>query len=149
MTWVLKKFDDLTIDELYDILQLRNEVFVVEQNCAYADLDNKDQVAWHLMGIDEGKLLAYTRILPSGISYTDPSIGRVVTAPSVRKSGLGKELMIHSIQTCEKLFGKTSITLAAQVYLKKFYTSLGFAVSGEAFKEDGIDHIKMTRKVSS
>lgn len=149
MIWALKKFDELTNTELYAILQLRNEVFVVEQNCVYADLDSKDQSAWHLMGIDKDALVAYARILAPGVSYADPSIGRVVTAPSVRKSGQGKELMKRSIESCEKLFGKTSISLSAQVYLINFYASLGFVISGQAYKEDGIDHIKMTRKVSS
>jgi ElaA protein len=148
INWILKKFDELTLDELYAILQLRSEVFVVEQNCVYHDPDGKDNQAWHLMGIDKNQLLAYARILPPGISYVDPSIGRVVTAPRVRKTGLGKELILRSIDTCEKNFDKLSITLAAQLYLKDFYASLGFKISGEVYKEDGIDHIQMTRDVS-
>ena len=149
INWILKKFDELTLDELYSILQLRSQVFVVEQTCIYQDPDGKDNKAWHLMGIDKDQLLAYTRILPPGVSYTDPSIGRVVIASSARKSGLGRELMLRSIDTCEKLFGKLPITLAAQAYLKGFYASLGFIISGEVYKEDGIDHIQMTRDVSS
>jgi ElaA protein len=149
MTWTLKRFDELTVHELYAILQLRNEVFAVEQNCVYTDLDNKDQQCWHLMGMEDNKLLAYTRILPPGISYTDPSIGRVVTAASIRKKGIGRELMLRSIDACQKLFGHTSITLSAQLYLKDFYSSLGFTACGSVYQEDGIDHIQMTRKVSS
>lgn len=149
INWILKKFDELTLDELYAILQLRSEVFVVEQNCVYHDPDGKDNKAWHLMCFDKDQLIGYTRILPPGISYNDPSIGRVVTASSVRKTGLGWELMLRSLDTCEKLFGKLSITLAAQLYLKDFYVSLGFKVSGEVYKEDGIDHIQMTRDVFS
>jgi ElaA protein len=148
MEWILKKFDTLTNGELYEILQLRSEVFIVEQNCVYLDPDGKDQEAWHLMGSEDGKLIAYTRILSPGVAYIDPAIGRVVTSPSKRGAGLGKELMERSIEHCEKLFGKNSITLGAQVYLKKFYESLGFVVVGDEYLEDGIPHIQMTRKGS-
>jgi ElaA protein len=144
--WMIKKFTDLTVDELYAILQLRSEVFIIEQNCVYHDPDGKDQSAWHLMGMKEGKLIAYTRIFPPGVSYNDVAIGRVVTSPSNRRSGIGKDLMIHSIEECENLFGKTSITLGAQLYLKKFYESFGFIVSGKEYIEDGIPHVTMTRK---
>lgn len=147
MNWVLKKFDELTLHELYAILQLRNEVFVVEQNCVYPDIDDKDLPAWHLMCTDNNKLVAYTRILPPGISYTSPSIGRVVTSPSIRKTGIGRELMLRSIAATENLFGKLSITLSAQLYLLKFYESLGFVKTSETYLEDGIDHIKMKREV--
>jgi len=146
VNWAIKKFDELTLDELYNILQLRNEVFIVEQNCIYKDPDGKDQSAWHLMAIEDDKLVAYTRILPPGVSYSDPAIGRVVTSSSKRRSGLGKELMKRSIEACEKLFGKISITLSAQVYLEDFYKSLGFIVVGEEYLDDGIPHIKMSRK---
>lgn len=149
LNWILKKFDDLTIHELYAILQLRSEVFVIEQNCVYHDPDGKDQVAWHLMGMQNSKLVAYTRILPPGISYADPAIGRVVTSPAARRSGLGRELMLRSIEQCEMLFGKTSITLGAQLYLKKFYESLGFFISSDEYIEDGIPHVAMTRKASA
>jgi ElaA protein len=145
VTWTIKRFDELTLDELYNILQLRNEVFIVEQNCIYKDLDGKDRSAWHLMATEDDKLIAYTRILPPGVSYNDPAIGRVVTSPSKRRSGLGRELMKRSIEACEKLFGTTSITLSAQVYLKSFYGSFGFIVMGEEYLEDGIPHIEMSR----
>lgn len=148
MLWRLKRFHELTVDELYNILQLRSEVFIIEQNCVYQDVDGKDQAAWHLMGIDDSQLIAYTRILPAGISYEDPSIGRVVTLPSKRRSGLGRELMHASIAECERLFGKTPITLSAQSYLIHFYESLGFSTVGDQYLEDGIPHIKMTRKAS-
>ncbi len=149
MDWILKKFDTLTTAELYAILQLRSEVFIVEQNCVYLDPDGKDPEAWHLIGMEEGKPIAYTRILAPGIVYPDPAIGRVVTSTSKRGSGLGRELMQRSIEHCEKLFGKKSITLGAQVYLKKFYESLGFTVIGDEYLDDGIPHIKMTRKSSA
>ena len=149
MDWKLKKFDELTIPELYAILQLRSEVFIVEQNCVYLDPDGKDQQAWHLIGTDDNLLIAYTRILAPGIAYPDPSIGRVVTLPSKRRLGLGKELMERSIEHCEQLFGRNPITLSAQVYLKKFYESLGFTGIGDEYLDDGIPHMKMTRKPSS
>ncbi|HET6768113.1 MAG TPA: GNAT family N-acetyltransferase [Chitinophagaceae bacterium] len=148
MKWILKKFGELTLDELYSILELRSKVFIVEQNCVYNDPDGNDQVAWHLMGVGEEQLIAYARILPPGVVYTDPAIGRVVTAPSKRKSGLGRELMNRCIKHCEDLFGKTSITLSAQVYLKKFYESLGFSAIGNEYLDDGIPHIKMSSKPS-
>ena len=148
VNWTIKKFDELTLEELYAMLQLRNEVFIVEQNCVYIDIDGKDQPAWHLMAIENDKIVAYTRILPPGLSYSDPAIGRVVTSSSKRRSGLGRELMKRSIEACEKLFGKISISLSAQVYLQSFYESLGFIVAGEEYLEDGIPHIKMSRKPS-
>jgi ElaA protein len=148
MEWSLKKFHELTLDELYAILQLRSKVFIVEQDCVYNDVDGKDQLAWHLIGTEDGDLIAYTRILPPGIVYSDPAIGRVVTSPSKRSSGLGRELMNRSIEHCKMLFGNTSITLSAQVYLKRFYESLDFFSVGEEYLDDGIPHIEMTRKAS-
>ena len=145
VNWTIKRFDELTLDELYNILQLRNEVFIVEQNCVYNDTDGKDRSAWHLMAIEDDKLIAYTRILPPGVSYNDPAIGRVVTSSSKRRSGLGRELMNRSIEACEKLFGKISITLSAQVYLQSFYESFGFIAVGEEYLDDGIPHIEMSR----
>ena len=148
MNWMLKKFDELSLRELYAILHLRCRVFVVEQNCVYLDPDGKDEAAWHLIGIEDDELIAYARIFPPGLAYHDPSIGRVVTAPEKRRSGLGRELMDQSLKICEKLFGKTSITLSAQVYLMRFYESLGFFATSDEYLDDGIPHIKMTRKAS-
>lgn len=144
--WILKKFDELTTYELYDIIHLRNEVFVVEQNCVFQDADYKDLKAWHLLGrTEEGLLCAYCRILPAGISYSYVSIGRVVTAPSVRKTGMGKQLMATALKFCHELFGHTQIQIGAQLYLKKFYESFGFRQSSEVYLEDGIEHIEMIR----
>ena len=143
--WTIKRFDELTSDELYNILQLRNEVFIVEQNCVYKDLDGKDRSAWHLMAVENDRLVAYTRILPPGVSYNDAAIGRVVTSSLKRRSGLGRELMKRSIEACRIFFGKTSITLSAQVYLQSFYESFGFMPVGEEYLDDGIPHIKMSR----
>ena len=140
---MLKKFNELTVDELYAILQLRSEVFVVEQNCVYHDPDGKDQYAWHLMGLQDGKLVAYARIFNAGVTYPDPSIGRVVTSPKVRHAGIGKLLMNYSIRTTHEELGKSTITIGAQFYLRNFYTSLGFQQCSDIYMEDGIQHIKM------
>lgn len=146
INWSFKKFDNLTPRELYLALQLRNEVFVVEQNCVFQDADNKDQASHHLMGWDEEVLVAYSRIIPLGIAYDSfPSIGRVVTSPRMRGTGIGKILMERSIEELQKLFGKTSIKLGAQLYLKKFYESFDFLQSSDVYMEDGIPHIEMIR----
>jgi ElaA protein len=144
--WVLKKFEELSPYELYAILQLRNEVFVVEQNCVFQDADDKDQNSYHLMGFNDKKLVAYTRLVPAGEMYEQPSIGRVVTSPSVRANGFGKELMIESIAAVQRLFGKLPIKIGAQLYLKKFYNSLGFEQVSDVYLEDGIEHIYMIRR---
>jgi len=143
--WLLKKFEELTPYQLYAILQLRNEVFVVEQNCVFQDADDKDQNSYHLMGFDNSKLIAYTRLVPPGKMYEQASIGRVVTSPIVRKSGAGKELMKQSIDAVYKLFGVQPIRIGAQLYLKKFYESLGFRQVSEVYLEDGIEHIYMVK----
>lgn len=145
MEWILKKFEELTPHELYTIMQLRNEVFVVEQNCVYRDADNKDRYSFHLMGWKEDKLIAYTRLIPAGTAYAEPSIGRVVTSPSARGTGAGRELMEYSIDTIYKLFGKQPIRIGAQLYLKKFYSSIGFEPTGDIYLEDGIEHIEMVK----
>ena len=145
INWILKKFDDLSPIELYAILQLRNVVFAIEQNCVYPDMDDKDQPAYHLMGWKNDKLIAYTRIIPPGVVYPEPSIGRVVTSPSARGEGIGKQLMEQSIEQLYQLFGRTSIKIGAQLYLKKFYTDLGFIQVADVYLEDGIEHIKMVK----
>ncbi|HMG68013.1 MAG TPA: GNAT family N-acetyltransferase [Chitinophagaceae bacterium] len=146
ITWVLKEFKDLAPLELYCILQLRNEVFVVEQNCVFQDADNKDQQSLHLMGWEDDMLVACSRILPPGIAYESyPSIGRIATAPKVRRGGIGKILMQQSLDALHKTFGNVSIKLGAQLYLKKFYESFDFKQSGEIYLEDGIPHIEMVR----
>jgi ElaA protein len=145
ITWSCKPFASLSPNELYSILQLRNEVFVVEQNCVYQDCDDKDRHAHHFMGWKENKLVAYTRLLPSGVAYEEISIGRVVTSPSVRGSKTGKELMRKSIEKIHELFGRSPIKIGAQLYLKRFYESFGFIQNSDVYLEDGIDHIKMLR----
>ena len=147
ITWYHKHFKELNTTELYHILQLRNEVFIVEQHCPFQDLDDKDFKCYHLMGFDSDaqKLLAYTRIVPAKVSYHEPSIGRVVTSHLARKEGIGKELMKKSIELLEELYGSVSIKIGAQLYLKKFYESFGFKQIEEVYLEDGIEHILMIR----
>ncbi len=124
-------------------MQLRNEVFVVEQNCVYQDADNKDPHCYHLIGWRNEKLVAYTRLLPPGLAYTEPSIGRVVSSPSARGGGIGRELMEKSIEQVSQLFGTTSIKIGAQLYLLRFYTSLGFQQTSDIYLEDNIEHVEM------
>jgi ElaA protein len=146
--WRLRLFDELTPHELYAALQLRNEVFVVEQACVFQDADDKDQASYHLLGYQQNKLVAYTRLVPPGVAYKEASIGRVVTSPSVRGSGTGRLLMQQSIQKTYDLFGVNPIKIGAQLYLKKFYESFGFVQVGEPYLEDGIPHIYMLKKSS-
>lgn len=143
--WVCKKFNDLSPYELYAILRLRSEVFVVEQNCIFLDMDNNDQHCYHFMGMVNNELAAYTRLVPPGIIYNQPSIGRVVTSPSVRKSGIGKVLMHKSIENIIQLYGNFPIKIGAQLYLKAFYESFGFQQTSDVYLEDGIPHIYMIR----
>ena len=129
---------------------LRQEVFVVEQDCPYLDADGKDQMAHHLMGYLDNQLVAYTRLVPKGISYEKYiSIGRVITAQSVRRGGYGKELMKRSIQQIRILYGQQAIKISAQCYLLKFYKGLGFEPVGEEYLEDNIPHIAMINSVDS
>jgi ElaA protein len=145
IVWKCKAFDTLTNFELYDIIHLRNEVFVVEQKCIFQDADNKDQQCFHLMGYIESELAAYARLVPAGVSYNYISIGRVVTSPAFRNAGVGKALMEQAIEYCNRLFNKLTIKIGAQLYLKKFYEGFGFRQIGEVYDEDGIDHIYMVK----
>ena len=147
INWTVKHFNELSPHELYAIMQLRNEVFAVEQNCVYLDADNKDQPSYHLMAWINEKLIAYARLLPAGVAYPNYlSIGRVVTSPTARGKGLGKELMSRSIEQAEILFGGSPIKIGAQLYLKKFYTEFGFRQSSDIYFEDGIEHIEMIKE---
>jgi len=146
LRWVTKTFAELTVDELYDVLRLRSEVFVVEQNCVFLDMDNNDQIAYHTMGWLDGELIATTRLFDVDQSYPGyQSIGRVVGSPKHRGIGAGKALMQYSIAECERLFGKHPIKIGAQLYLKKFYNEQGFEQAGEMYYEDEIEHIPMIR----
>ncbi|WP_418497784.1 GNAT family N-acetyltransferase [Flagellimonas sp.] len=139
-------FDGLTNTELYQILRLRSEVFVVEQDCVYQDMDNKDQKALHVLGSKEGQIVAYTRIFKPGDYFENASIGRVVVAKDQRQYGYGKRIMEASLSTIEERFPDTAIEISAQSYLIKFYTELGFERLGDEYLEDGIPHVRMLKK---
>jgi ElaA protein len=146
LTWTYKPFDALSPVELYTILQLRIEVFAVEQNCVYQDADGKDQHSFHLCGWNGDRLAAYCRLLPAGLVYDHPSIGRVVTSPHYRKGGYGRMMMQRAITQSMKQFDDPVIIISAQLYLKNFYESLGFVQVSETYLEDDIPHIKMQRQ---
>ena len=143
--WQLKSFSELSTTELYSILCLRSEIFIVEQNCPYLDTDGKDFHAHHLMGYVGNELTAYSRLVFAGISYKEVSIGRVVTAAKHRRKEFGKLLMQQSIIEIEKLYGKIPIRIGAQAYLKNFYEGFGFVDLNEPYMEDGIPHMIMLR----
>lgn len=145
MNFTVKTFQELTTSELYELLQLRSEVFVVEQDCVYQDIDGKDQKALHVIGVKEGKIIAYTRLFNSGEYFDTPSIGRVVVKETERKYGYGHDLIKASIKAIVDNYKTTTITISAQTYLQKFYDSHGFKQVGEGYLEDGIPHIRMVR----
>lgn len=142
----VKTFQELTTQELYDLLQLRSEVFVVEQDCVYQDIDGKDQKALHVLGFKNNKIIAYTRIFKPGYYFEEASIGRVVVAKSQRQYKYGYDIMIASAEAIKNHFNETKIKISAQVYLKKFYNNLGFNEIGETYLEDDIPHIAMIKK---
>jgi ElaA protein len=146
INWKIKPFEELSNAELYNILRLRAEVFIVEQNCPYLDLDGKDQASFHLMGLNnEQQLVAYARLLPAGLAFNEVSIGRVLSSSAARGSGAGMELMQTAIHEINKKFGDVSIRIGAQLYLKKFYERLGFVQVSEMYLEDDIEHVEMLR----
>jgi len=145
MNFVSKHFNDLSLRELYEIGRVRQEIFVLEQNCPYVDFDGKDYDCHHLMGTDDKAVLqVYARLVPEGISYAnDISIGRVVSSERVRGSGAGRVLMLEAIAACEALWGKRLIRISAQTYLLRFYESLDFVSTGKTYLEDNIPHTEM------
>jgi ElaA protein len=146
ISWTTKPFEALTLAELYSLLQLRSEVFVVEQTCPFQDIDGQDQVAYHLLGhTPTGELAAYARLFEAGRSYEQVSIGRVVTSPRYRRAGLGRQLLERALVECEARFGAQPIKIGAQQYLQAFYESFGFVQQGEGYLEDGIPHLYMLR----
>ena len=145
---VAKTFYELNNQELYQILRLRSEVFVVEQDCVYQDLDNKDQISIHIFLMEKDETVAYTRIFKSGDYYKNPSIGRVVVSKKNRGKELGKKIMIYSIEYINKNLKGEKIELSAQTYLDKFYKDLGFYKTGEDYLEDGIPHQRMIKKIN-
>lgn len=143
--WKIKRFNELSLQELYSLLQLRSEVFVVEQNCVYQDIDGKDEKALHLIGEIEEKIVAYARLFKPNDYFEDASIGRVITKEEVRNLKLGHQLMQNAIAGIKGFFNEEKITISAQLYLKKFYESHGFVQTSEMYLEDDIPHIEMKR----
>ena len=141
----VKSFKELTKHELYNILQLRSEVFVVEQDCVYQDLDGKDEKSLHVIGFKNKKVVAYTRIFKPGDYFELASIGRVVVAKNERHHKYGFDIMNASIEAIKEYFKETSIKISAQVYLKNFYNNLGFKSLGNEYLEDNIPHIAMIK----
>ncbi len=146
--WYCRAFDKQSLTELYDSMALRQEVFVVEQECAFLDADGMDLNCTHLFGYQGDQLAAYSRLVPPGVAYRECSIGRVVTSPRHRGLQLGRELMQRSIAWIEEHWGAQPIKIGAQQRLEAFYESLGFVVSGETYMEDGILHVHMIRPAS-
>ncbi len=141
----VKDFDALSLSELYELLKLRSEVFVVEQNCVYQDIDGKDQKSKHLMLFEADRLAAYCRLLPPGLSFSECSIGRVISAPEFRGKGYGQLLMQAAIEQMNTLFPQQNIRIGAQAYLQKFYESFGFKQDSDIYLEDGIPHMEMIK----
>lgn len=145
LTFKIKRFNELSLQELYKLLQLRSEVFVVEQNCVYQDIDGKDEKAIHVLGFFNDEIVAYTRLFDKGYYFEEASIGRVVVSEKVRAKKWGHDLMKVSIETIEKEFKTSQITISAQEYLKKFYETHQFVQTSEMYLEDDIPHIQMKR----
>ncbi len=147
MDWHIKKFEQLSLDELYDILKMRSEIFVVEQECVYLDVDGKDKNVFHLFLKENKKILAYCRILPRGIAYEEASIGRVIVNKNFRKEKLGETLMIKAISYLKDVLKEKEIKIQAQAYLRSFYKKFGFQEISEEYLGDGIPHIDMKMKL--
>lgn len=148
MEWHIKYFNDLSPEELYNILKLRSEIFVVEQQCIYLDCDDKDKVSYQLFKKNhEGDIIASVRILPKGVSYNEPSIGRVVVRKDYRRKGIASEMMKIAIDFIKNEFNENAIRISAQLYLLEFYKSVGFLPVSEPYLEDNIPHIEMLHRV--
>jgi ElaA protein len=146
LTFQTYSFNALSNAELYALLRLRTEVFVVQQNCIFQDMDGKDDVALHVLGVNPaGELHAYCRVFAPGVTYDNASIGRVVNSSAVRGTGAGRALMEVGIQACTDRWPSAGIRISAQAYLVNFYGALGFQTVGEIYLEDGIDHVEMFR----
>jgi ElaA protein len=145
IAWRVARFDQLTPRELHDAFQLRSAVFVVEQTCPFLDIDGADPACWHILGLQDGKLVAYCRLVPPGVKYPEPSIGRVTSARDMRRTGAGRSLMREALARADALWPRQALRIGAQMYLKAFYESFGFRQSSEPYDEDGILHIEMIR----
>lgn len=145
MKWDIKKYTDLSLNELYAMLQLRSEVFVVEQDCVYQDIDGKDQSAMHVLGFVKDELIAYARIFKAGDYFDESSIGRILVRQDYRKNEVGHRLLDYSINYINLTLKESKIRISAQQYLIAFYGKHGFQVDGEGYLEDGIPHINMLK----
>ena len=143
MEWIIKEFDQLTTLELYEILKAREEVFIMEQECLYHDIDSKDLNAIHVFAQVENQVVCYLRILDKGVRFDEVSIGRVMTKPAYRRKGYGDQIMETAIAYIENVMGENKIRISAQSYLDKFYGDLGFEIVSDVYLEDGIDHYEM------
>lgn len=146
MNWKIKKFNELNIEEIYKILALRNEIFIVEQECPYLDCDDKDLNSYHLFLRENGEIVSYLRILEKGVSYDEISIGRVAVKKSYRGKGISRKMMLKAIEFIENNLSENTIKIQAQAYLLDFYSSLGFKAVSEEYLEDNIPHIDMIYK---
>lgn len=147
VTWHIKPFDELTSAEFHDIVALRIDVFVIEQDCIYQDVDGKDKLSWLIFGVTEdGTVVSTARIIPPGISYAEHSIGRVANALSVRGTGVGHQMMAESMAFIKRNFGDVPVRISAQKYLENFYSKFGFQSTGKEYLEDGIPHVEMLYK---
>lgn len=146
MNWKIKRFEELKLKEMYEILALRNEIFIVEQECPYQDCDGKDEKSYHLFAEEDGEIVAYLRIIEKGVSYDEISIGRVTVKKSYRGKGISREMLSKAIEFIEKDLKETEIKIQAQAYLLNFYKSFGFKEVSEEYLEDNIPHIDMVYK---
>ena len=149
VTWKVARFDELDARDVHDLLRLRQDVFVVEQDCVFHEIDGRDPVAWHLLGRRDDRLVAYARVFEPGIVGAEASIGRVVTDPSVRGSGLGHALFKEAMKLVERIAPGAAIRLAAQHHLERFYGAYGFVGVGDRYIEDGIYHLDMVRSADA
>ena len=141
--WVKKKWSDISLEELYSVLRLRSEVFVVEQDCVYQDIDNKDQIAIHLLGYINKELIAYSRLFNEGDYFKETSFGRAIIKKENRGQGYGDELIKESLKTIKNYYGNKKVKISAQAHLKYFYSKHAFIAKGKEYLEDGIPHVSM------
>lgn len=143
INWIWKEFKELTLQELYSIIQVRERVFIVEQELSYVDCDNYDQKAWHLMGIQDGHLVAYLRAFPPEVKFMETSFGRVLVVAEARRVGTGKQLTTIGLKKIKETFGDKAVRISAQAYLEKFYQGFGFKTVSEEYLEENIPHLQM------
>ena len=146
LKWQCLAFQTLTPSQLYEILQLRSEIFVVEQNCVYQDLDGLDEDAMHLVGNLDRQLACYARLIPPGVKYDEPALGRIASQPSLRRRGYGRAVVARAIEICEDIWPAEGIRISAQARLENFYREFGFKTVTAPYLEDGMPHVEMLRR---